>query len=235
MELAQRLVGYCYKMVDKCVINICNKSLQGQRSSKPLSRSHIHTLFDSPKSLPPSPANLFLFIRSLKLRLLLQSSPMPPQQNMPPLDYLQCPVNSGISTLIQRVSIAWLPRNLFMFIFGQGFVSPAIAVSLTAAAALGVHITLADGSMTVVPVGYAFSVLLLATGEAWFTGMSTADFPPSLSKAPLTSVFHHRSDNDCAGNQIGIREILEIRSAMHIAWLWRGRLEEARERRALAD
>ncbi len=80
----------------------------------------------------------------------------------------------GISTLLQRISIAWLPRNLFMFIFGQGFVSPAIAVSLTAAAALGIHVALADGSMTVVPVGYAFSVLLLATGEAWFTGMSTA-------------------------------------------------------------
>lgn len=80
----------------------------------------------------------------------------------------------GISTLLQRASIAWLPRNLFMFIFGQGFVSPAIAVGLTAAAALGTHIAIAGGSTTVVPVGYAFSVFLLATGEAWFTGMSTA-------------------------------------------------------------
>jgi uncharacterized membrane protein len=80
----------------------------------------------------------------------------------------------GISTLIQRAGISWLPRNLFMFIFSQGFVSPAIAVSLTAAAALGVHISLAGGSMTVVPPGYAFSMFLLATGEAWFTGMSTA-------------------------------------------------------------
>ncbi|MFL6683413.1 MAG: hypothetical protein ACJ8HO_02780, partial [Paraburkholderia graminis] len=80
----------------------------------------------------------------------------------------------GISTLLQRASIAWLPRNLFMFIFGQGFLSPAIAVSLTAAAALGVHVALAGGSATVIPAGYALSVLLLATGEAWFTGMSTA-------------------------------------------------------------
>jgi uncharacterized membrane protein len=80
----------------------------------------------------------------------------------------------GISTLLQRISIAWLPRNLFMFILGQGFISPAIAVSLTAAAALGIHIALADGSMTVVPAGYAFSVFLLAIGESWFTGMSTA-------------------------------------------------------------
>ena len=28
--------------------------------------------------------------------------------------------------------------------------------------------------MLVVPAGYAFSVFLLATGEAWFTGMATA-------------------------------------------------------------
>src|SRR5580693_238258 len=61
----------------------------------------------------------------------------------------------GISTLIQRASIAWLPRNLFMFIFGQGFVSPAIAVSLTTSAAVGVHIAVSGGSMTVIPVGYA--------------------------------------------------------------------------------
>ena len=80
----------------------------------------------------------------------------------------------GISALLQRACIAWLPRNLFMFIFGQGFVSPAIAVALTAGAAVGIHIAISGGSMTVVPVGYAFSVFLLATGEAWFTGMSTA-------------------------------------------------------------
>ncbi|MPW19980.1 hypothetical protein GCT13_24530 [Paraburkholderia sp. CNPSo 3157] len=80
----------------------------------------------------------------------------------------------GVSTLLQRASIAWLPRNLFMFIFGQGFVSPAIAVSVASAVALGTHIALADGSMSVIPAGYAFSVFLLASGESWFTGMSTA-------------------------------------------------------------
>ena len=79
-----------------------------------------------------------------------------------------------ISALLQRACVAWLPRNLFMFIFGQGFVSPAIAVALTAGAAVGTHIAISGGSLTVVPVGYAFSVFLLATGEAWFTGMSTA-------------------------------------------------------------
>jgi uncharacterized membrane protein len=80
----------------------------------------------------------------------------------------------GVSTLIQRACIAWLPRNLFVFIFGQGFMSPAIAVTLTSGAALAMHIGLSNGSFTVVPIGYAFSVLLLALGEAWFTGMSTA-------------------------------------------------------------
>jgi uncharacterized membrane protein len=80
----------------------------------------------------------------------------------------------GVSALLQRASIAWLPRNLFMFIFGQGFVSPAIAVSVASAVALATHIALADGSMSVIPAGYAFSVFLLASGESWFTGMSTA-------------------------------------------------------------
>ncbi|MDE1182700.1 energy-coupling factor ABC transporter permease [Paraburkholderia sp.] len=81
---------------------------------------------------------------------------------------------AGISTLLQRAASAWLPRNLFMFIFGQGFVSPAITVALTAGAALGTHLLLADRSLTVVPAGYLFNVFLLASGEAWFTGMATA-------------------------------------------------------------
>jgi uncharacterized membrane protein len=80
----------------------------------------------------------------------------------------------GVSALLQRACIAWLPRNLFMFIVGQGFVSPAIAVAGAAYLALGAHVALTGGSMVVVPLGYAFSVFLLASGEAWFTGMATA-------------------------------------------------------------
>jgi len=80
----------------------------------------------------------------------------------------------GLSALVQRACIAWLPRNLLMFIVGQGFVSPAIAVAAAAYAALGTHIALNGGSRLVVPAGYAFSVFLLTTGEAWFTGMVTA-------------------------------------------------------------
>lgn len=80
----------------------------------------------------------------------------------------------GVSALLQRACTAWLPRSLLMFIVGQGFVSPAIAVTAVAYLALGTHIALTGGSMLVVPAGYAFSVFLLATGEAWFTGMATA-------------------------------------------------------------
>jgi len=80
----------------------------------------------------------------------------------------------AISALLQRACTAWLPRNLFMFIVGQGFVSPAIAVSAAAYLALGTHVALNGGSALTVPAGYAFSVFLLASGEAWFTGMATA-------------------------------------------------------------
>lgn len=80
----------------------------------------------------------------------------------------------GISALLQRASTAWLPRNLFVFIGVQGFVSPAIAAALAAGAAVALHVALAGGSLAVVPAGYALGVLLLALGEAWFTGMSTA-------------------------------------------------------------
>lgn len=80
----------------------------------------------------------------------------------------------AISALLQRACTAWLPRNLFMFIVGQGFVSPAMAVSAAAYLALGTHVALNGGSAITVPAGYAFSVFLLASGEAWFTGMATA-------------------------------------------------------------
>ncbi|RKP43745.1 energy-coupling factor ABC transporter permease [Trinickia fusca] len=80
----------------------------------------------------------------------------------------------GVSALLQRACIAWLPRNLLVFICAQGFVSPAIAVTCASLAAAAMHVALAHGSFAVIPIGYAFSVLLLALGEAWFTGMSTA-------------------------------------------------------------
>ncbi len=80
----------------------------------------------------------------------------------------------GVSALLQRACSAWLPRNLFAFIFAQGVVSPAIAVTVTTLSAAGIRLALSDGSLGVIPTGYALSILLLASGEAWFTGLSTA-------------------------------------------------------------
>jgi len=80
----------------------------------------------------------------------------------------------GVSALLQRACTAWLPRNLFAFIFAQGVVSPAIAVTVTTLSAAGIRLALSDGSLAVIPTGYALSILLLASGEAWFTGLSTA-------------------------------------------------------------
>ncbi|KAF1052688.1 MAG: hypothetical protein GAK41_00996 [Burkholderia gladioli] len=80
----------------------------------------------------------------------------------------------AVSTLMQRAAAAWLPHNLLTFIVSQGFVAPAITIAAVAAAAVGVQIGLADGSTLVVPAGYGLNTLLLALGEAWFTGMATA-------------------------------------------------------------
>ncbi len=80
----------------------------------------------------------------------------------------------AISTLLQRATVAWLPHNLLTFILGQGFVTPALTVAVVAAAAAGVQIGIAEGSTLVIPVGYGLNTLLLALGEAWFTGMATA-------------------------------------------------------------
>lgn len=80
----------------------------------------------------------------------------------------------AVSALLQRAAIAWLPHNLPAFIIGQGFVTPLIAVGAVAGAAAGVQIALVGGDPAVLPAGYVLNTLLLALGEAWFTGMATA-------------------------------------------------------------
>ncbi|MEA3117558.1 MAG: hypothetical protein QOI13_828, partial [Paraburkholderia sp.] len=60
----------------------------------------------------------------------------------------------GVSALLQRACTAWLPRNLPVFIGVQGFLSPAIAVALTSAAAVGLDVGLAGGSQKVIPASY---------------------------------------------------------------------------------
>lgn len=78
-----------------------------------------------------------------------------------------------LSTLLQRGARAWLPHNLLTFILSQGFVSPALTVATVSAAAAGVQIAVAGGSLVVIPGGYGMNTLLLSLGEAWFTGMAT--------------------------------------------------------------
>ncbi len=79
----------------------------------------------------------------------------------------------GISTLLQRISIARLPHNLPMFILSQGFISPLIATAGTALTAAGVQIVLASGETRIVPTDYLLYILLLSLGEVWFTSMAT--------------------------------------------------------------
>ncbi|WP_153102119.1 energy-coupling factor ABC transporter permease [Paraburkholderia hayleyella] len=80
----------------------------------------------------------------------------------------------GASAILQRACLAWLPRNPLIFIITQGFVSPACASIVTSIAALAVHVVLVAKPLTAAPAGYALSTLLLASGEAWFTGIATA-------------------------------------------------------------
>ncbi|KVE29796.1 hypothetical protein WS67_00795 [Burkholderia singularis] len=78
------------------------------------------------------------------------------------------------SALLQRAVLARLPHNLTALIAGQGIVSPAVASGAVSIAAAGVQIALANGAFVVIPSGYVLSALLLALGEAWFTGVATA-------------------------------------------------------------
>jgi uncharacterized membrane protein len=83
----------------------------------------------------------------------------------------------GVSVLVQRASHAWLPRNWLVFIGVQGVLSPIVAVVLACVSAAALQMGLAGVALRspeVVPDSYAWCVLLLAVGEAWFTGMSTA-------------------------------------------------------------
>ncbi|SMG00487.1 energy-coupling factor ABC transporter permease [Burkholderia singularis] len=78
------------------------------------------------------------------------------------------------SALLQRAALARLPHNLTALIAGQGIVSPAVASGAVSIAAAGMQIALANGAFVVIPSGYVLSALLLALGEAWFTGVATA-------------------------------------------------------------
>ncbi|MGI4814850.1 MAG: energy-coupling factor ABC transporter permease [Janthinobacterium lividum] len=78
------------------------------------------------------------------------------------------------SVLLQRAIVAWLPRHLMVFILGHGFLCAAAAVLCASAAAAALHGLMHRDVFVGLPPGYAWVVLLLAAGEAWFTGMMTA-------------------------------------------------------------
>jgi uncharacterized membrane protein len=78
----------------------------------------------------------------------------------------------GISTLLERASHAWLPRNLFTFIIGHGFIVSAIAVAAACGAMVLLEIGLA-GRPIAIPTAFMHGSLLLSGGEALFTGLLT--------------------------------------------------------------
>lgn len=99
-----------------------------------------------------------------------------------------------VSVLMQRAIVAWLPRHLLVFIFGHGFLTAAAALLAAAGSAIGVHMLLHRSGWDVVPEGYVLSTLLLASAEAWFSGMLTAIFAiykPAWITTYDQRLYHH--------------------------------------------
>ncbi len=78
----------------------------------------------------------------------------------------------AVSALLQKAMHAWVPRNLFVFIAGQGFLSSAVAVAAACGAGLSLEMFLA-GDARLVPSGFLLAASLLVAGEALFTGVFT--------------------------------------------------------------
>jgi uncharacterized membrane protein len=81
-----------------------------------------------------------------------------------------------VSMFLQRAIAAWLPRHLLIFIFGHGFLTAAAALLAAAGSTVGIHMLLHRSGWDVIPEGYLLSAFLLASAEAWFSGMLTAIF-----------------------------------------------------------
>ncbi|AET89511.1 MULTISPECIES: energy-coupling factor ABC transporter permease [Caballeronia] len=76
----------------------------------------------------------------------------------------------AVSTLLQRLSNVLLPRNLFTFIAGHGFITSAAAVAAACGATVLLEMALAGGPV-VIPAAFTRGSLLLGAGEALFTGL----------------------------------------------------------------
>jgi uncharacterized membrane protein len=81
----------------------------------------------------------------------------------------------AVSTLLQRLSNACLPRNLITFILGHGFVTSGAAVAAACGATVLLEMALAQGQVGQVAIPPAFmrGSILLGAGEALFTGLLT--------------------------------------------------------------
>lgn len=78
----------------------------------------------------------------------------------------------AVSSLLQKAIQAWIPRSLFVFILGHGFLTSACAVAVACASGLLLQIILADGRL-IIPAGFTLAATLLVAGEALFTGLFT--------------------------------------------------------------
>ncbi|SAL49764.1 membrane protein [Caballeronia arvi] len=78
----------------------------------------------------------------------------------------------AVSTLLQRLSNVVLPRNLFTFIAGHGFITSAAAVAAACGATVLLEMAL-NGGPVVIPAAFTRGSLLLGAGEALFTGLLT--------------------------------------------------------------
>ncbi len=78
----------------------------------------------------------------------------------------------AVSTLLQRLSVAWLPRNLFTFIAGHDFITSGTAVATACGSTVLLEMALAGGHISV-PPAFMHGSILLGIGEALFTGLLT--------------------------------------------------------------
>ncbi|MGA7817776.1 hypothetical protein [Caballeronia sp.] len=78
----------------------------------------------------------------------------------------------AVSAVLQKAIHAWIPRSLFVFILGQGFLTSACSVAVACCAGLLLQIALA-GTELVIPTGFTLAASLLVAGEAVFTGVFT--------------------------------------------------------------
>ncbi len=77
---------------------------------------------------------------------------------------------------LRRAADRWVPRNIFTFIFLQGFFAPGLAFVVTVAAATAAHAAAGSAPWTRLSTEFLPYGLLLGWGEAFMTGLLTAIF-----------------------------------------------------------